>query len=255
MWGPANNIVSVLVLVQVTNKGTRVLFQIKSKVGLFHCWKNIWGRVGVKDALRIWGKGRLLGGGRSSQPADFFYRKAIMITFSVKESSEPWIPEAVTWLTKIITCLNYEVRETSLPDKNQSQYVELYFLFNCLPFKRKSWCCLNLHVTRDQWEISTLAFVHQATNKICVYFEGWWLYAWGDVCRVATKSSRQNSMTFLWPYNKIPRPIYRHTYWLDFEKLPHSGADSWELRICLSNSMTFCFNFKIPWLFHDPLQS
>ncbi len=51
------------------------------------------------------------------------------------------------------------------------------------------------------------------------------------------------SMTFPWPYHKIPWPLYRHTCWLDFEKLPRSGADSWELTICLSNSMTF------PWLF------
>ena len=68
--------------------------------------------------------------------------------------------------------------------------------------------------------------------------------------RVATKSSRQNSMTFPWPYHKTPWPLYRHTCWLDFEKLPRSGATLWELRICLSNSITFpcffCSNFKIP---------
>ncbi len=29
--------------------------------------------------------------------------------------------------------------------------------------------------------------------------------------RVATKSSRQNSMTFPWPYHKIPWPLYQHT--------------------------------------------
>ena len=84
------------------------------------------------------------------------------------------------------------------------------------------------------------------------------------------------SMTFPWPYHKIPWPLYRNTYWLEFEKLPRSGADSWELRIkCLSNSMTSPWLFtriskfhdfsmtirnysqnsmtfpEIPWLFHD----
>ncbi len=49
------------------------------------------------------------------------------------------------------------------------------------------------------------------------------------VNRVATKLSRQNSMTFPW----LPWPLNRHTCQVDLDKLPRSGADSQEVRICL----------------------
>ncbi len=56
------------------------------------------------------------------------------------------------------------------------------------------------------------------------------------LCRVATKLSRQNSMTFPWPYHKIPWPLNRHIHQLNFEMLLCSSGNSFQLRICLNNS-------------------
>ncbi len=71
------------------------------------------------------------------------------------------------------------------------------------------------------------------------------------------------SMIFQWPYHKIPWPVTQHTNQLDFDKLPHSGANSWELgfffnkfhdfSLKFQNPMPFPWPFpilvKIPWLF------
>ncbi len=67
---------------------------------------------------------------------------------------------------------------------------------------------------------------------------------------VATKF-HDFSMIFPWPYHKIPWPLNRHLCQLDIDKLPRSSADSWEVRICLWNSMIFPWLFAPIYKFHD----